>query len=262
MTAMRPLRSMVGVGVLRHRRARPFVYDFRHRVWYLAIDLDELEDLAGRIRILSLDRWNLLSFHRSDHFASGERSLADAVRRYLRTQGVDRADGSIVLVTYPRVLGYVFNPVSFYLCHDRSGTLHAVLAEVNNTHGDQTVYTFQPRDQADRRFASQQDKSLYVSPFLSLDGRYEFIYSDASGGSTFTVNEFEGATGPLNLHTSLTLEWRPLTTWTLVRTWARRPLMTLQTMGLIHLHALRLWRRRAPFFKYDAARARMQRPDG
>ncbi|MEZ4554528.1 MAG: DUF1365 domain-containing protein [Dehalococcoidia bacterium] len=254
-TTTQRLRSMVGRGVLRHRRARPFVYAFRHRVWYLAIDLDELEDLAGRIRILSLDRWNLLSFHRADHFAPNDASLADAVRQYLQAQGVLHVDGSIVLVTYPRVLGYVFNPVSFYLCHDRSGALRAVLAEVNNTHGDQTVYTFQANDQADGRFASRQDKRFYVSPFLSLDGRYEFVYSHASGGSTFTVNEFEGAAGPLNLHTSLTLEWRPLTTWTLLRTWARRPLMTLQTIGLIHLHALRLWRRRAPFFKYDPTRA-------
>ncbi len=247
----------MGVGVLRHRRARPFVYDFRHRVWYLALDLDELEQRAERIPILSIDRWNVLSFHHADHFGGAGRPLAEVVRDHLQAEGIGEADGPIVLVTYPRVLGYVFNPVSFYLCYDRGEQLRAVLAEVSNTHGDRTVYTFRPDEGAEGRFVSGQGKRFYVSPFLSLDGRYEFQYSESAGASTFTVNEFEGADGPLNLHTSLALEWRPFTTRNLLRVWARRPLLTLQTIGLIHLHALRLWRRGAPFFKYRSSGSRV-----
>lgn len=251
--APQELRSRVGIGELRHRRARPFIYQFRHRVWYLALDLDELEDAAARILILSLNRWNVLSVRYGDHFGGAQVRPADAVRAHLAELGLADAGARITLVTYPRVLGYVFNPVSFYLCYDRDDGLRVVLAEVSNTHGGQTLYTFERSGAARGAFTSRQLKRFYVSPFLSMNGRYEFAHFEAGGRSTFTVNEFEGSDGPLNLHTSLSLEWKPLTNRSVLTMLLRRPLMTFQTIAFIHVHAFRLWRRHAPFFKYRSA---------
>jgi DUF1365 family protein len=246
------------MGSLRHRRARPLVHDFTHKVWYLALDLGELDLVDRRLRLLSHNRWNVLSVLDRDHLGVPATDLEQAVRERLVADGNGDVDGRVTLVTYPRVLGYVFNPVSFYLCRDRDERLRVVLAEVHNTHGEQHVYTLEPDRLRGRLFLASHEKDFYVSPFLSMDGRYEFAFSTERGRSRFVINEFEGRGGPgdqeLNLHTALALQWRPLTDRNILRALGSRPLMTLQTIGLIHLHALRLWLGKVPFHSHAPAR--------
>ena len=142
-------RSRLLTGTLRHQRLRPTRYAFRHEVAYLELDLDELPALDGRLRLLGYNRRAALSVRDADHFDG--RPLAEAARAELAAAGYDTEGWRLTLVAYPRVLGYVFNPVSFVLARDRAGRLAVVLAEVHNTHGERHVYVLTPRGGATGR---------------------------------------------------------------------------------------------------------------
>lgn len=251
---------------------RPLVRDFTHGVYYLALDLDELPEVDRRVRLLGVDRRAPLSVRGSDHLAAPGESLAVAVRRHLAGEGIDAHDWQLTLVTNARVAGYIFNPVSFYLCRDAAGVLRIVVAEVGNTHGERHVYTLRPEPGASAAFTAKVEKEFYVSPFISMDARYRFLVLDEPDGLHVAIHEYErpdprdllrapnspepvAADGRvLTLYAAVRLRPRPLTTAQLVRTLIRYPLITLTTIGLIHWHALRLWRRRLRFYSHgDAA---------
>lgn len=244
---------------------RPHVRDFTHGVYYLALDLDELPEVDRRIRMLGIDRRAPLAVRASDHLAAPGESLAGAVRRHLAAEGIDARAWRITLVTNARVLGYIFNPVSFYLCRDGDGELQIVIAEVGNTHGGRHLYTLRPELGASAAFTAQADKDFYVSPFISMDARYRFLVLDRPDGLQVSIHEYERpdptdasdavATGAddgrvLTLYAAVRLQPRPLTTAQLARTLLRYPLITITTIALIHWHALRLWRRRLRFYPY------------
>ena len=132
-------------GEVMHSRLRPRRNRFVYRVFFLRVRVDRLDTLRGPL--FSLDRWNLFSLHRRDHGARDESELEPWIRGLLAHEGLDSADGEIWLQTFPRMLGYVFNPVSFWLCHDRAGALRTVLCEVNNTFGERHNYLLAHPDQ-------------------------------------------------------------------------------------------------------------------
>jgi DUF1365 family protein len=244
------VRSRLLTGTLRHQRLHPTRYAFRHDVAYLELDLDELPVLDGRLRLLSYNRRAALSVRDADHF-DGAQPLADAVRAALARAGHDSAGWTLTLVAYPRVLGYVFNPVSFVLCRDAGGRLAVVLAEVHNTHGERHVYTLEPRAGAPG-FRAAATKEMYVSPFIDMDARYEIAVHEESDELRFAIAESEHAQ-PL-LAADLRLRRQPLTDIALARALVRYPLVTLRTTALIHLHALRLWLRGVRFLPHGDAR--------
>ena len=154
-------------------------------------------------------------------------------------------------VTNPRVMGYVFNPASFYLCHD-GARLAAVLVEVHNTHGERHLYPLVPAaDDAPGRLTSGMSKAFYVSPFLGMEATYRVLVRDERDRLVIAIEEREG--GERMLATSLVLERRPLTDRALVGLLTRRPLVPLRTIAWIHWHALRLWLRGAPFRRHRTA---------
>ena len=155
----------------------------------------------------------------------------------------------ITLITNLRVFGYVFNPASFYLCRDASGELQVVIVEVHNTHHERHLYTLRrPTDGPD--FAASMDKDFYVSPFIEMVGRYTVRVRDEPARMRISINEDEDE--GLLLHTSIDLSRRPLSDRTAARMLVRHPFITQKTIGLIHGHALRLWRRGAPFLRHGA----------
>ncbi|HTG50622.1 MAG TPA: DUF1365 domain-containing protein, partial [Gemmatimonadales bacterium] len=154
------------------------------------------------------------------------------------------------LVTNLRTWGYVFNPASFYLCRDADGTLRVVIVEVHNTHGERHLYTLRPDADAPD-FRAAMDKDFYVSPFIDPVGRYAVRVRDEPTRLRITINQSKE--GALQLHTSVDLARRPLSRRAVAGMLLRYPLMTQRTIGMIHLHALRLWRRGAPFFGHRAA---------
>jgi DUF1365 family protein len=245
------VRSHLLEGKVRHRRARPFTYALEHDVWYAALDLAELDDLDRRLRLFGRNHWAAASFRDADHLPVPAADVAAAVREHLRTEGVDPAGWRVMLVTNLRVLGHVFNPASFFLCRDASGVLRIVIVEVHNTFGERHLYTLRPAgsDAAfGGPFTAGMDKDFFVSPFISMDGRYAVHVRDEPAGLRLAINLRQD--GEQLLATSLVLARRPLTDRSLLRMLLRHPLVTRKTVALIHLHALRLWRRGAPFFRH------------
>ncbi|HJW20907.1 MAG TPA: DUF1365 domain-containing protein [Candidatus Limnocylindrales bacterium] len=250
------MNSHLLVGKVRHRRARPFTYELEHDVFYFALDLSELDELAARSRLIRRNRQALVAFRDADHLPEPARDLDRDVRTILRADGADPADWRITLITNLRVLGYVFNPASFYLCRDAAGTLARVIVEVHNTFGERHLYLLRPAPgevEAGGAFRAGMPKDFFVSPFISLDGGYAVHVRDDADGVRIAISlrQHEAVT----LSTSLLLERRPLTDGSLLRLLLRHPLMTQRTIGLIYWHALRLWLRGAPFFRHGRAGA-------
>ena len=249
------MRSHLLLGSVRHRRLRPRAYEFTHQVYYLALDLDELSEVERRVPLIGVDRRRPLAVWSRDHLGGTGTPLAVAVRAHLSALGIAAEGWRITLVTNARVFGHIFNPVCFYLCHDAAGALRVVLAEVSNTHGDRHVYTLHSERPGDRAFVAGADKAMYVSPFVGMAARYRFRIAEQDRSLSVAIHEFERDPGgeALTLYTGFRVERRELTTAQLVRTLARHPFITLATIGLIHLHAVRLWARGVPFLRYGSA---------
>ena len=244
------MRSHLLDGVVRHRRVRPFAYELEHDVFYIALDLDELDEVPRLIRSISRGGWNLLSFRDADHLDPPAGDLRARIHAHLRSEGLDPAGWRVTLVTNLRALGYVFNPASFYLCRDAAGDLRTVIVEVHNTHGERYLYSLHSRIDGNALVGSM-DKAFYVSPFIDMTGRYAVRVRDEASRLRITINEDPG--DGLLLHTSLDLARRPLTDRMVLRMFVRHPFMTHRTIGLIHLHALRLWLRGARFHRHSEA---------
>jgi DUF1365 family protein len=241
-------------GKVRHRRVRPFVYELEHDVYYFAIDLAEVDTLDRRLRLVSHNRRNVVSFRDADYLPTAARDLDADLRSHLRESGEDPTGWRITLITNPRVLGYAFNPASFYLCRDAAGGLRVVVVEVHNTYGERHVYTLRPGSDGDV-LRDTMAKEFFVSPFISLDGRYAVHVRDDGRGVRVAIALRQD--NELLISTSLVLERRPLSDRLVLRMLLRHPLIGLRTIGLIHWHALRLRLRGAPFFRHGGWRQRV-----
>jgi len=252
------VNSHLLVGKVRHRRARPFTYELEHDVFYTALDLAELDEVARRSRLITRNRRGLVVFRDADHLPEPSTDLDRDVRATLRADGVDATAWQITLITNLRFLGYVFNPASFYLCRDEAGVLRRVIVEVHNTFGDRHLYVLRPDAGGAgvaAPFQAGMDKDFFVSPFISMDGRYAVHVRDDDEGVRLAI-ALRQDNAPM-LSTSLVLRRRPLTDRSLVRLLLRHPLMTHRTMALIHWHAIKLWLKGAPFFRHgEVMRAR------
>jgi DUF1365 family protein len=241
-------------GKVRHRRARPFLYELEHDVYYFALDLAELDEVDRRLRLVSRNRRNVVSFRDADHLPTPATDLPVDVRAHLRSEGEDPADWRITLIANLRVAGYVFNPASFYLCRDGADVLRIVVVEVHNTFGERHLYTLRP-SAPDGPFTDTMVKDFYVSPFISLDGRYTVHVRDDDRGVRIAISLRQD--GQPLLSTSLVLARLPLRDRTLLRLLLRHPLISHKTIGFIHWHALRLWLRGARFHRHRRWRERL-----
>ena len=244
------MRSHLLDGVVRHRRARPFVYSLEHRVFYFALDLSEIDEIARRLRLVGRNEPAIVAFRDRDHLDPPAVDLSASIDAHLRGEGIDPDGWAVILVTNLRTFGYVFNPASFYLCRDHHGELRVVIVEVHNTHGERHLYTLHRRDERPD-FSDAMDKAFYVSPFIASSGRYAVHVRDEPTRLRITINEDQD--GALLLHASLDLRRRPATDRTLARLLIRHPFVTHRTIAMIHWHALRLWRRGAPFHRHREA---------
>lgn len=242
------MRSHLLEGTVRHRRSRPSVYELEHDVYYVALDLSEIDDVAARLRLVGRNRRSVLEFRDSDHWLPAAGDVRTAVLDHLRAEGFEPDGWRITLVTSLRVLGYVFNPASFYLCRNGDGELEVVIVEVHNTFHERHLYTLRPRATPAAHVASM-DKAFYVSPFISMDARYTVRVQDRPDALRIVIDESEHG-APL-LQASLVLRRLALTDRSLARMLLRHPFVTHRTTGLIHWHALRLWRQGVRFHRHS-----------
>jgi DUF1365 family protein len=229
-----------------HRRLRPRANAFRYRLAYLCLGLGALDSAAGRW--LRLDRAGLVSFRRADHGPRDGSDLVTWLKAVLAEHGpADVCDGEMVLMTMPRLLGYVFNPVSFWFCRDRAGALRAVLCEVNNTFGETHCYLVHHDDMGpiDCGTWLSGRKAFHVSPFLPVEGTYRFRFRLDDDRVHVDVN-YHDAHG-LMLATSVGGRRLALDDGTVLRRFLGNPTMTLAVIARIHWQALQLWRKRAKF---------------
>lgn len=243
------MRSHLLEGKVRHRRSRPSVYALEHDVWYAALDLDELDEVDRRSRLIRRNRRGLAVFRDRDHWLPASADVRADVQAHLRAEGEEPDGWRIMLVANLRIAGYVFNPASFYLCRDREGTLRIVVIEVHNTHGERRLYTLRP-DQRGSAHHAAMDKDFYVSPFIDMDARYRVVVRDEPERLRIVIDETEHG-APL-LATSVTLARRPLRDREVARLLLRHPFVTHKTIAMIHWHALRLWRRGIRFHHHGA----------
>lgn len=241
-----PSPAQLLTGVVIHRRLRPVAHRFAHPVFFLRLQLSALE--SARNPLFSLNRFNLLSLHFSDHGACDGTHPLTWIRGLLAAEGLHAADGEVWLQCFPRVLGYVFNPVSFWFCHGRDLSLRAIVAEVSNTFGERHHYLLAhpgggPVAEGDEL---QVRKAFHVSPFLPVAGRYAFRFMNTDRLRMARIDYLD-ETGPL-LHTSISGRPAPLTASAALRASITHPMMTFGVMARIHWHALRLWMKRVPFF--------------
>jgi len=246
-------RSALYLGRVRHRRGGPTSHAFSYRMWSVLLDLDELPRLVNRIPILSHNRLNLLSFDDRDHMRPVAGNVRGKLAGWFAERGVDPPDGPVLLLTTLRHLTHVFNPVSFYYCYSANGRLCHVVAEVNSTFGETYCYLLEAPD-GDRVDGHTADKVLHVSPFQPMQGRYRFFVSRPDDRLSVHIEVERG--GEVAFDATLTSRRRPLSSRTLLGAMLGHIHLPARTLVLIHLQAMRLWIKGAPFHrKPDLPRA-------
>lgn len=240
------------VGEVVHERFRPANHKFTYPLFCLRIPLGKLDDVAQH---LAVNRAGLVSFQERDHGARDGSSALAWVRKILVENGITTNDAEnqieVDLHSFPRMLGYVFNPVSFWVCRRRSHEVDevcSVLVEVNNTFGQTHSYLLTPAAGVAIQSGEllEATKQLHVSPFNEVRGGYRFRFNFAANRWMARI-DYDDGEGPL-LHTHISGDMQPLTRANLRRNALRFPLQTLAVVARIHWHALRLFAKRVPFF--------------
>jgi DUF1365 family protein len=233
------LRSALFPGQVTHARLKPRQHRLSYRIYSLLIDLDELDDIDRRLRLLSVDRFNLFSFYRKDRGDRSGSDLKKQVERHMREVGIEPDGGPIRLLTMPRLLGWAFNPLSVFFCYAQDASLKAILWEVDNTFGERHGYMIAVEAGGSSEIVQYCDKAFHVSPFMDMDLRYEFRVSPPADLLSIRIETFDRE-GPV-LSARHLARRTPLTDAALLKAFFTIPFLTLRVVGGIHWEALKIW---------------------
>ncbi|MEM7024696.1 MAG: DUF1365 domain-containing protein [Pseudomonadota bacterium] len=235
-----PAAEGLYAGRVMHHRLAPVRHRFVYKVFSLLVDIDRLDALDRALRLFSYNRRNLVSFYDRDHGARDGSPLRPWVMAQLAKADLDFSCGRILLFCFPRLWGYVFNPISLYYCFDRSGRLGAIVCEVKNTFGGQHAYVLPAGpDRDDEPVRHSATKGFYVSPFIEMDARYQFRITPPGERLALMISQWGGEGS--RLVATLQAKRRPLVDRALAWAALRDPLMSLKIIVGIHLEAFVLW---------------------
>jgi DUF1365 family protein len=230
-------------GRVAHIRHTPFIHKFAYRIWMLCIELDQIDALAQSTFLFAHNRFALLSIHDKDHGFRDGRTLRAYVEDALASENLQKFSSNITFITMPRLLGYAFNPISFYFCYDANQKLGAVLHQVKNTFGDQIGYLMPVHDSA--RIRQSAPKRMHVSPFFDLRGGYRFALTPP--GEHFSVSIQYGTKEEKRMTATMALRARPWSRPSLLRLLLEMPATPLKVIFAILWQALKIRLRGARF---------------
>ncbi len=237
-------------GRVTHLRHSPFRYRFSYRIWMLAVALDDLDKLAAHSRLFAHNRFALLSIHDRDHGFRDSRPLREFVEDALARENLAEYGARILFVTLPRLLGYAFNPISFYYCYNAERKLGAVVHQVKNTFGDQVAYVMAVHDST--KIRQSAPKRMHVSPFFDMQGGYRFALN--APAEKLTVSIQYGTAAEKRMTATMSLFARPWRDGAVLRLLLEMPLVPLKVISAIHWQAIKLFLKGAKFHSAPAQR--------
>ena len=246
------VQPAIYVGTLRHRRFFPRRHEFTYPLFMVALDVDKIPEMMSISPFVSYNQWNWASFFEEDHFGNPRLSLRKRLSYDANAHKMALPDGKVYLLTHLRYLGYNFNPVSFFYCHDAAGSLDTIVAEVNNTFGETHNYWLRSTSVGDGDSVRYQfEKEFHVSPFLQMGQQYDWTFASSGDSLIVQTNSYEN--GSQIFDATLRLEPREWNRKNLHSVLRRYPWMTLKVISAIHWQALRLWGKKVPVAHHPGA---------
>ena len=230
--------SCIYIGKVIHKRFKPKKHIFKYKVFSLLIDLSELHILEKDIRLFSYNKFNILSFYDIDHGPRDGTSLILWVKKHLNNNNINSEEIKIKLLCYPRVWGYVFNPLSIFFVYDKNANLISILYEVKNTFGEQHTYVFKI-NKTEKILRHSCKKKFHVSPFIEMNCSYYFKTLKPENKLLVVINQNDD-TGKL-LYASQKGLKKEINSKNLIFSYISHPLMSFKIIGAIHFEALKLW---------------------
>jgi len=232
------INSCIYNGSVIHKRFKPREHFFKYKVFSLFVDLSELNELNKKLKFFSLNKFNLISFHEKDHGDRDGSSLLGWVKNNLIKNNICIDNIKVKLLCYPRILGYVFNPLSIFFVYDKNENLICILYEVKNTFGEQHTYFFKVEDQ-NKLIQNNCSKKFHVSPFIEMDCNYFFRILNPGQKLSVIIDQYD-LEGKI-LFASQDGERSELTSKNLMNSYLKHPLMTFKIISAIHFEAFKLW---------------------
>ena len=238
--------SCIYNGSVIHKRFKPKVHFFKYKVLSLFIDLSELEELNKNLKFFSFNKFNLISLHEKDHGERDGSSLLDWVKLNLRNNNISTENIKIKLLCYPRILGYVFNPLSIFFIYNKDEKLISILYEVKNTFGEQHTYVFKVESE-NKLIQNNCSKKFHVSPFIEMNCNYFFRILNPGENLSVKIDQYDQE-GKI-LFASQDGKRSDLTSENLMNSYLKHPLMTFKIISAIHFEAFKLWIKGIKFVK-------------
>jgi len=240
------MNSCIYNGVVKHQRFKPIKHSLNYKTFSLLVDLDEIETLANNISIFSLNKFNIFSFYNLDHGARDGSLIKDWVLKNIKKFNINNNITKIKLLCYPRIFGYVFNPLSIFYCYENND-LRAIFYEVKNTFNEQHTYIFKIKN--NEKIEQKCKKKFYVSPFIDMETYYNFKLIDPKDKLSIFIKQTDGEDTVLTA--TQTGEKREFSFKQLLINFFKYPLMTIKIISSIHYEAFFLWKKGAVYRKRE-----------
>ena len=239
------MTSSIYNGTVIHKRFKPKIHFFKYQVFSLLIDLSELKILDQKISFFSYNSFNLISFFDKDHGDRNGSSLIEWVKKNLEENKIISENIKIKLLCYPRIFGYVFNPLSVFYVYDKNEELISILYEVKNTFGEQHTYIFKVEN--NNLLQHNCEKKFHVSPFIEMDCNYFFRILKPTEKISVIIDQYQS--NEKILYASQDGIRRDFTSSELIRSYLKHPLMTFKIIIAIHFEAFKLWTKGIRYIK-------------